>query len=168
MKEIWKDIKGYEGLYQISNLGRVKSLRNNIFLKPGDINGYLRVQLSNNGIDKKYYIHRLVGTNFIPNPNDYKEINHKDEDKSNNNVSNLEWCDRYYNINYGTALQRGSEKHSKKIIGINIKDNSKVTFNSIIEAESLGFNSSAICLAAKGKRKTHRGYKWSYSDGKAS
>lgn len=118
MKEIWKDIPGYEGSYQVSNLGRVRSLNYNHtgeikLLKQGtDKKGYKRVSLYKNGKEKKYPVHRLVAITFISNPNNYKEVNHKDEDKSNNNVNNLEWCTREYNINYGTAMKRSSE--SKK------------------------------------------------------
>lgn len=91
IKEEWKDIKGYEGLYQISNKGRVRSTRNNIILKPiiSD-KGYYRVDLSKNGNKDRVRIHRLVAQAFIPNPNNYPVINHKDENKSNNCVSNLE------------------------------------------------------------------------------
>lgn len=129
MKEIWKDIKGYEGLYQISNLGRIKSLEREIIrqhsttmllkekiLKQQNMNGYKFVRLSKNNTIKQYLVHRLVATAFIENPNNYKEINHKDENKSNNKLDNLEWCSHNYNINYGTGNERRSisEKGKKK------------------------------------------------------
>lgn len=121
MIEIWKDILGYEGLYQVSNLGNVRSLNyrrsgKTKLLKQGTDNGYKRVELSKNGKKKKYWVHRLVAISFISNPNNYKEVNHKDEDKSNNNVNNLEWCTREYNNNYGTRNKRTSESHKGKIL----------------------------------------------------
>ena len=109
MREEWRDIKGYEGLYQISNLGRVHSYYKRDILEPKEDKGYLRVGLYKNGKRKPYSIHRLVAEAFIPNPNNYPQVNHKDEDKSNNRVSNLEWCTAKYNINYGTHNKRMSE-----------------------------------------------------------
>lgn len=122
MREIWKDIKGYEELYQVSNLGRVKSLPNRYYRKEGKIltnkvtaNGYCHLRLSKNGVAKNYLVHRLVAQAFIPNPNKLPIINHKDEIKTNNIVwinddgsidyskSNLEWCDAKYNVNYGNG-----------------------------------------------------------------
>ena len=117
MKEDWKDIKDYESLYQVSNLGRVKSLRNNKskkekILKPGNNRGYLYVPLYKEGKRKIYAIHRLVSEAFIENPNNFPCVNHKDENPSNNCVENLEWCSREYNNNYGTRNQRVSENHA--------------------------------------------------------
>ncbi len=115
MEEIWKDIKNYEGIYQISNLGKVKNIKKQKILKPLNINNYLRVVLSKKGKVQNKYIHRLVAETFIPNDNNYKEINHKDENSMNNQIDNLEWCNRKYNINYGTGnLRRSiSEKKTK-------------------------------------------------------
>lgn len=101
MKEIWKDIKGYEGLYQVSNLGNVKSLKTNKNLYYSNSNnGYLRVGLFKNK-RKMFSIHRLVAENFIPNPNEYLVVNHKDFNQKNNKVDNLEWCTSKENNNYG-------------------------------------------------------------------
>lgn len=116
MNEEWRDIKGYEGKYQVSNLGRVRSLnyhrenREEILSNIPNKEGYLQVSLYKNGKSKPFYIHKLVALYFIENPNNYKEVNHKDENKSNNKASNLEWCTREYNLNYGTRTQRVSEK----------------------------------------------------------
>lgn len=120
MNEIWKDILGYEGKYQVSNLGDVRSLNYNHtgeikLLKQGtNKKGYKLVNLSKNGKGKHYLVHRLVAMTFIPNPDDLPQINHKDENPSNNNVKNLEWCDAKYNINYGTRNERTSESHKGK------------------------------------------------------
>ena len=115
MEEIWKDIEGYEGLYQVSNLGDVRSLKyaGGNKVKPlkqdNDGNGYKQVILYKDGKRKNCKVHRLVAMAFISNPNNYKEVNHKDENPSNNNVNNLEWCTNEYNVNYGTRTKRASE-----------------------------------------------------------
>ena len=116
MDEIWKDKKNYEGHYQVSNFGRVKSIKfgKEKILKQSIRHGYYCVVLSKNGILKNYFVHRLVAEAFIDNPDNLPQVNHKDECKTNNIVSNLEWCDRKYNINYGTR----TEKCSKKCINI--------------------------------------------------
>ena len=122
-KEIWKDIEGYEGRYQISNRGNVKSLNYNHngkekILKPiiNNKHGYAYVGLHLEGKTKNYYIHRLVAIAFIPNPDNLPEVNHRDENKENNTVENLEWCDRAYNCNYGTHNKRISDtKKGKKL-----------------------------------------------------
>lgn len=100
MQEIWKDIKDYEGLYKISNLGNVKSLKTNKNLYYSKSKNYLRVSLNKDGIRKGYSIHRLVAEAFIPNPNNYPCVNHKDCNGNNNNVDNLEWCTHKQNNSY--------------------------------------------------------------------
>ena len=114
--EEWKDIKGYEGIYQISNKGRVKTLGNNKTKKEKirdgkiDNRGYKRISLCKNGKDKKYSIHRLVAEAFLPNPDNLPVVNHKDENKLNNNVENLEWCTQEYNVNYSSSNGRPGRK----------------------------------------------------------
>lgn len=127
MKEIWKDVKGYEGKYQISNLGRVKSLnyarRKQVrILRPGiqKKTGYISVSLLKEGKQKTKTIHRLVAEAFIPNPKNLKQINHKDENKQNNCVNNLEWCSAKYNSNYG---------HRNAIISKKLKFGGKIICN---------------------------------------
>lgn len=113
MEEIWKDIKGFEGLYQVSNLGRVRSLgfdkyHKGIVLKPAfdGKKNYLFVVLRNKGVKKLINVHRLVAIAFIPNPNNLPCVNHKDENKTNNKADNLEWCTVKYNSNYGNSKTR--------------------------------------------------------------
>ena len=121
--EIWKDIPGYEGLYKVSNLGRIKSLGNgktrkeNILRLTKDKYGYLYITLSENGKLKKFKVHRLVAMAFIPNPNNYTQINHKDENRSNNRVENLEWCTQKYNNNYGNHSKNISNAIKGKYVG---------------------------------------------------
>lgn len=108
-----RDIKGYEGLYGITSCGRVWSYRNKKFLKPGNCQGYLRVVLCKKGEGQSFYVHRLVAEAYIPNPQGLPEVNHKDEVKSHNWINNLEWCDRTYNINYGTRTAKQKETRNK-------------------------------------------------------
>lgn len=102
MKEIWKDVISFEGAYKVSNFGRVYSVRNDkILTLYKDKKGYMRVNLSYNGVRKNARVHRLVAQVFILNPNNYEQVNHKDEDKINNIVENLEWCDNTHKTAYG-------------------------------------------------------------------
>lgn len=126
MNEIWKDIDGYEGKYQISNLGRVKSLQrwsgtkfynreyilNNYVNKK---NGYVYVYLTKNNKSKNIRLHRLVAQAFIPNPNNYLYINHKDCDRTNNNVENLEWCTASYNVKYSFTNGKAKSNFRKRM-----------------------------------------------------
>ena len=134
--EIWKDVVGFEGLYKVSNKGNVFSVERlnsrgrkcgGLTLKPRYVgNGYLYVDLHNNGKRESKYIHRLVTEAFIPNPESLPQINHIDEVKDNNNIENLEWCDSMYNNNYGTKIER----LSKKVKAVNVKTGETITFNS--------------------------------------
>lgn len=102
MDEIWKDIKNYEGMYQISNTGKVKSFRNNEprIMKTSLLQGYPVVQLSNHNDRHTFELHRLVAEAFIPNPNNYPFINHKNEIRNDNRINNLEWCSQKMNVNH--------------------------------------------------------------------
>ena len=129
MEEIWKDIEGYEGIYQVSNLGRVRSIDRVCIMKNGlkrlqkgrimaffiGHDGYYIVKLCSKSSKVGYRVHRLVAMAFIANPNNYPYINHKDENKQNNSVDNLEWCTPKYNTNYGMTPQRISETHKKSV-----------------------------------------------------
>lgn len=153
MIEIFKDIEGYEGLYQISNLGYVKSLRfgKEKILKPvKDGKKYLCVVLYKQGKHKMCKVHRLVAQAFIPNSKNLPQINHKDEDKTNNSVINLEWCDCQYNIDYSQSKQ------------VRCIETGKI-YSSTMEVEKqLGFSQSNISLVCNGKRKTCGGFHWKY------
>lgn len=110
MFQLWMPVQGYED-YQISTEGNIISMKKQRYLKPlSNGKGYLMIGLYKDGKRKAHKIHRLVAQAFIPNPDGLLEINHKDENKYNNTVSNLEWCDRRYNANYGTIKKRISDK----------------------------------------------------------
>ena len=154
---IVKDVIGYEKLYSIDNSGNVYSKRTNKILSQGtDTNGYKFVILCNNGKRKCKRIHRLVAEAFLPN-NFYTEVNHIDENKSNNSVENLEWCDRKYNCNY-----RNKNKNiMKKVICV---DENK-EFNSIKEcAKYYGVTSGMICKVLNGTFKTTHGLSFKYKE----
>ena len=169
-KEYWKPVVGYEGLYMVSNFGRVKSIKfgKEIILKSRkDRYGYLQLNLWKNNKLKRCRIHRLVAEAFLPNPHNYPCVNHKDEDKTNNNVDNLEWCTHKYNSNYGTAIQRRSQKRingkrSKKVYQYTLDGQFVREWDSIRECGRNGFNPTCICMCCKGKQKYHRGFIWKY------
>ena len=169
IKEIWKDIQGYENLYQISNLGNVKSLKygKERVLKQGiQKNGYYFVILCKDGKPKTYKIHRLVAQTFLDNPNNYPCVNHKDENKTNNCASNLEFCTQKYNNNYGTKPERIGKANSKPILQFN-KQGTKILgkWDSAHQVErELNINQSNITQCCNGKRKSCGGYKWKYLD----
>lgn len=167
MKEIWKDIENYEGLYQVSNLGNVYSHYSNRLLNPfTNTYGYLRVMLTKNGHAMNVAIHRLVGNHFIPNLNELPQINHKDEDKSNNHVSNLEWCTNKYNNSYGTKVERTStsNRNRKKVqIGrYSLEGELLQVYNGYREVEEGGYSISPVwgCCNNKKYHNTHKGFKW--------
>ena len=116
MKEIWKDIIGFEGVYEISSYGRVRSVKSGRILstsKCGGCRGYAGVCLSKNGKSYGRLVHRLVAEAFIPLVEGLSEVNHRDEDKTNNRVENLEWCDHRYNMNYGSRINKTMETKLK-------------------------------------------------------
>ena len=165
--EIWRDIEGYENLYQVSNLGRVRSLKYNKekILKPANNGGgYLKVGLSQNNKTKQYLVHRLVATAFIPNPNNLPVVNHKDEKHSNNSVDNLEWCTSEYNSTYGTRIERITKQTSKPIYSINITTHEIEYYQSASDAyRKTKIDRGDICNCCRGKYNSAGGYKWYYA-----
>lgn len=159
MDEIWRDIEGYEGIYQISNKGRVKSLYKGSerILKPwNNGRGYYCIILCNDNVKKTFLLHRLVAQAFIPNLYNLSEVNHKDENKLNNCVVNLEWCTRQYNVDYSL---------SKAVIGIDKVSGLILEFPSTREAErQTGISKGNICDCLKGKLKTAGGFVWRYKE----
>ena len=166
--EIWKDVVGYEGLYKVSNEGNVYSVRrvNSAGIRCGGLmlkltqhkSGYIQVCLRKNGVMKTKKVHRLVAKAFIPNPNHYLEVNHRDENKSNNNVKNLEWCTREYNMNFGTGIKRTADKNNKPVKGVHEETGERIYLKSMVEGALYGFDPKRISDVCLGKRQTHRGY----------
>jgi len=187
-KEIWKPIKGYEGYYEISNRGRVKSLERDIWnghnyykskeiiMKPApNSDGYPQIPLCMNGKSTSIAIHRLVAIAFIPNPNNLPMVNHKDGDKTNNLPYNLEWCTNRDNIIHGFRIlgrrpshlgKFGYDNHlSKEVIQLDLNGNEINRFGSTREVErETGFQHSNISACCIGKRHTSYGYRWKYAD----
>lgn len=191
-KEIWKDIPNYEGLYQVSNQGRVKSLaaivvspRQKSYLKKERIlklnktrSGYIDVQLSKNGVIKHHRIHKLVALAFLPNPSRLPQINHINENKEDNRAINLEWCTCEYNINYGTGIKRRAasfrKKHGTPVVQLTMDGDFVARYESIKDAEiATGICGSNIRAYARHKayrnkagnytpRLSAGGYKWEY------
>lgn len=176
MEEIFKDIKNFEGLYQVSNLGRIKSLpkkaRRNTkitLLKERLIKccvnsgGYYRVCLTKNNKCYWFRIHRLVAQAFIPNPNNKPNVNHIDENPKNNNVNNLEWCTQLENVIHSVLLHK-KRCGSKEIEKLDLNGNFIEKYYSAREAgRQNNCKSSNISKVANGYRKQSGGYKWKYS-----
>lgn len=191
-QEIWKEIAGYEGLYFVSNFGRVMSLKKNspAILKGGWCRKYNFVILTNkNGIKKEPKVHRLVAEAFIPNPNNYPQVNHKDENPSNNHVDNLEWCTAKYNSNYGTRTERSREglaKYLKNNTHWGLGKKRPETFKNKVRIPivqlsnkgefisywscakeaglSIGIIPSNITAACRNKIKVYKGFIWKYKE----
>ena len=170
MEEVWKDVIGYEGIYQISSIGRVKNVINNTIKKPS-INkyGYFQVMLWKNNKNKLKRIHRLVAEAFLnnPKPDIFNCINHKDENKLNNSVENLEWCDRKYNNNYGGHNLKIAKSHSRPVIQYTLDGEFVKEWESAtVASRELGFPQSAInwCCTKKEKYNSCKGFLWKYKD----
>ena len=175
-KEYWRPVVGYEGLYEVSNWGRVKSLdtyRKGIngsvrfckerILKQGkDKFGYLYVDLYKNNIKKKYKVHRLVAEAFLDNPDNLPCVNHKDENKQNNIVSNLEWCNYSYNNSYGTRNEKVSKKLSKIVLQYTLDGQFVREWPSTMECGRNEYNQGHVTLCCLGKQKTHKDFIWKY------
>lgn len=166
---MWKDIENYEGIYQVSDSGEVRSLGNGKspnskerIMKVEETKcGYLRVQLCKDGKQKHFSIHRLVAEAFIPNPLNLPQVNHKNENKHDNRAENLEWCNCSYNINYGTR----NEKVSKGVIQYRLDGSIVREWSSTYEVErQLGFNHIYIgaCCRGNTRSKTGYGFIWKY------
>ena len=167
-KEVWRDIEGYERLYQVSSEGRVKSLKrkmrkNERILKPSNDRGYLYVDLCAGGKRKRHKVHRLVCKAFHENPDNKPEVNHINENASDNRACNLEWCTRRENNTHGTRTERSAKTQSKPV-GQYTRDGELIKiWPSAREAErQTGFRHGYICQSANGKYKQAYGFIWKY------
>ena len=176
--EIWRDIEGYEGKYQVSNEGRVKALawkgngigcsQNEHILRQKDLRGYKRVGLSKEGVVKCYSVHRLVAKAFIPNPNNYPVIDHINTIRDDNRVENLRWTTPKENNqnpltkakHIGKLINR--EDQSKRVAQYTIDGKLIRIYNSISETSKYGFSFGCVARCASGERKTHKGFRWLY------
>lgn len=175
IEEIWKDVVGYDGFYQVSSNGRIKNTKTNYIKVPiKNWAGYHRIQLCKNKKCKIFSIHRLVALAFLPNPNGLPEINHIDHIRSNNSLSNLEWCSRSYNAQY--SFLRPDRKKSMAWLGKSgiLHPNSKPIiqkhngiivnkFDSISDASRvLSIKASSISRVCTGERKRYKGFNWEF------
>ena len=180
--EYWKDVPDYEGFYQASNYGRIKSLARIIQDKNGfkkriservlkqsiSKDGYCLVSLHKAGNSTVYKVYQLVAKIFIDNTENKETVNHIDENKLNNHIKNLEWATRKEQANHGTRTQRSSNNRlnhpnqSKAIRATHKITQEVVIFPSMMEAQRNGFCISNICLCCQGKQKYHKNYKWEY------
>lgn len=176
--EIWKDIAGYEGFYQISNLGRIRSLdryanvcgggkrlvKGQIIKPVICVNGYYEAHLRRYGIREVMLLHRVVAETFLDNPMNYPEVNHKDENPANNRADNLEWCTPKYNANYGTRNHRVLLcQDFKPVIQFDKEGNFVKRWDSMGSAcREVGADISSMIRVCKGKQKTCKGFKWEY------
>lgn len=182
MLEMWRDIKGFEGKYQVSNLGRVRNIKfighprstkqQRILKQKINRDGYPMVHLSDGNLDFHPAVHRLVALAFIDNPDSLPQVNHKDENKQNNCVDNLEWCTKLYNTRYGTGQLRAHEKKKKAILQLDkntkeiVKEYASAT-DAAIEMFGTTQKKKAISCCARGERPTAYGYSWKYKTGSA-
>ena len=180
MREIWKDICGYEGLYQISNFGRIKSLNYNhtkkekVLCEKHHKSNYVTVMLCKNVVNRNKSIHTLVASAFIPNPNNYPCVNHIDGNKKNNNADNLEWCTHKQNIehaiktglanHYGMLGRTGAKNNlSKKIVQYDLQGNVVKRWDCISDAARFyGIRPGNISNCLTGRNKSYKGYIWRY------
>lgn len=181
--EEWRDIEGYEGFYQVSDFGNVKSLERiwystdkkgnkkkcsnkEMILKPANNgNGYLVVNLSYRQKTKMFLVHRLVAKAFIKNPENKAQVNHIDENKSNNNVKNLEWVTPRENLLHGTRSKRSSVTKCYVIEQYDLEGNFlKEWLGARVIEKELGIKNQHICRCCNGKQRTSGGYKWKYKE----
>ena len=175
--EEWRDVVGYEGRYQVSSMGRVKSLERadswgrtvkERILKPNVVGrGYLRVVLYAGGKTRMFYVHRLVCTAFHENPGNKPQVNHLNEDKTDNRACNLEWSTRRENINHGSRNERSAKALSKSVGQYTLDGELVKIWPSATEAQrQAGFSCGHISEVANGNRKTAHGYCWEYVERK--
>lgn len=160
MQEIWKDVVGASEYYQISNLGNIRNKITGEILKPSTSGPYLHIELRY-GINKYFSIHRMVAEAFIPNPFNFRCVNHIDENKRNNRVDNLEWCTYQYNCRYG----KGALQRNHKVIQYDMAGNALKIWDSMKEAsEKLNIKYQNISRCCRGKSKSAGGFMWSFAN----
>ena len=165
MKEEWKSVIGYEGLYEVSSCGQIKSLRKGVLLTPYKINGYYVVRLCKNGKMKNCKVHRLVAIAFIPNPENKAFVDHIDTNRSNNRVENLRWVTRQENYDNPLSIKAQKEAVSRRVVQYDLNGNLLNVFSSITEASrKTGCGIAAIQQVCRGHTYTSKGYIWRYEE----
>ena len=166
MEEIWKPIKNFENRYRVSNFGRIYSVKRNTIMKPSMLNGYWRVTLHDGSKTNGYYVHRIVAEAFIPNPQNKPLVNHIDEDRANNLVSNLEWATFSENVNYGSRNAKVSEAFSKNGISRPVMCvETGIVYNSGKHAKrETGIDDGSINHACSDRCQTAGGFHWKFCE----
>ena len=177
MKEIWRSVDGYEGYYQVSNNGKIRSVDRSIINSKGikrkirgsqlkltpDKDGYLKTTLCKNNKKENVFVHRVVASTFIDNEDTLPEVNHKDENKTNNTIKNLEWCTSQYNTNYGERNKKINKNRRKKVVGICLETGECKEYESISETKKDGFTPQSVSLCCnKRLLNSHKGYNWNF------
>jgi len=163
MEEQWRDIEEFSGLYEVSDLGRVRNSKTKRILRSSlNRKGYPCLILYKSPDKWNRLVHRLVAKAFIPNPECLPEINHKDEIRTNNVWTNLEWCGSSYNNNFGTRNEKVSKKLSFPVRGTNLKTGETITFESTHSVKQAGFHQGHVCDCCNGIKTAHKGYSWQY------
>lgn len=163
-EEKWQDVLGFEELYQVSSFGNVRTIKKGEaeMSQQENMNGYMTVHLRNKGVERRAMVHRLVAEAFIPNPNGFRDVNHKNGDKSDNRVENLEWTSHADNM---THSFRELGKNVRHIVQLDLDNNFIERWNSIVEAsEATGICRTDIGECCRGSRKHAKGYKWKYEE----
>jgi hypothetical protein len=169
----WKVIPGFES-YEISNTGQIRN-RDKLLKPVNNGKGYLKIVLHQDGKEKRFYIHRLVAEAFIQNPEHKPCVNHIDCNPSNNCIENLEWCTHQENVDWMARqgrnkrteqwlknLHKAQEEAYVAVVGQNIKTGEEIRFSKLNDVRTLGFQPSCVCNCCQGKRKQHKGYRWTY------
>ncbi len=176
--EIWKAVKGYEGIYEVSNFGRIRSLDKEITFKDGrrrkfygrilrtntlNNSGYVTVGLHDHGHQISYLLHRVVAEAFVENPNNYSEVNHIDQNKMNNSSDNLEWCTHKENVNHGDEIERGSQKQRKSFRQLDMDGNVIKLWSGFKKMQrETGYQRKSVYECCTGKRDSYKGFRWEY------
>ena len=177
MEEKWKPAKDYEGLYAVSNIGRVKRLERSftcskgiiyhlkekiLSSKPNKYSGYVSVNLSKKGVKTSHSVHRLVAALFVDNPNNNNVVNHIDENRANNNAENLQWVTHGENLAHNGAFLKGREKIKKKVFQYTRDGELVCTYGYAKEVLEYGFRPNSVTQVCLGNKKSHYGYIWKY------
>lgn len=178
--EVWKPVRGYEEYYEVSNLGRIKSVYRLTVFKDGrkrrfygkilatrsvNNSGYLTVGLHDSGKTKTFLVHRIVAEAFVSNPYGRDEVNHIDQDKLNNSASNLEWCTHKENTNHGDEIERGARKQRRSFYQLDMDGNLIKVWHGFKQMQrETGYQRASVYRCCVGQRESYKGYKWKYAE----